>query len=158
MAGNFTETAEWEEGVPKISNGEEIDETLLNQAGQVLANRTQYLKALVDKFAGNIASGNGYFIIPCPNSPTGKLILQYLTLTPGATSNSVSFSFSFPYTFPTAVVFPMLAMNASESVLSGNSEGMYLYSVTRYGGWIKSEWQSANYNSSNPIRILAIGY
>lgn len=44
MAGNFTETAQWTANVPKISTGETITETLLNQAPQVLADRLQYLK------------------------------------------------------------------------------------------------------------------
>lgn len=47
MAGTLTESTTFDATVPKISNGEDIDETLLNQAPQTLGNRTQWLKSRI---------------------------------------------------------------------------------------------------------------
>lgn len=152
MAGNFTETAEWEEGVPKISNGEEIDETLLNQAGQVLANRTQYLLGLVQglDFSSSKSSA-GYQKLP------SGLILQWGESALVTTGNS-TVGVTFPMTFPTVCLAVIASGRDESSDGQQSNKAIKLLSKTKYGATLNVDTLEAYASCGIYATYLAIGY
>lgn len=65
---NLTENAAWEEFVNKIENGEEITDALLNAAAQALANRTAYLRNVMNGHTSSEAPHSGHLKLNPPGA------------------------------------------------------------------------------------------